>query len=428
MGRFAWPLWCMAVLGPFKLAFTLMSLVSVEREQLSASMTTSICVWSRAIRGTAAVAAAAALAGLLSGCAGMSAFTGNDRTVTGSTRVAASANYNQPMPMQVASNVGGPAPRFLPPANVGPTMNGSSPAILPQASGQGSYNSVSSQDLPALTPSVSGSTKTMSAQPSLQQPPAAPQPVAPSRVAVSTAAGVDKGFRHTIQSGESLYSIARQYGVTTDSIVLANDLPSPDRIVVGQRIIIPGREGQMTEVASTSPVIPARKPEIESARTASIAPAARPSVEQASAPQRQEVAAIPAAAPAMPQPVKPAAADGKFRWPVSGSILTDFSASRTGINIAVQEGTAVRAAESGEVIYVGDAVEGYGNLILIKHQNGYVSAYAHLKVATVNKGDFVNRGDAIGTAGMTGAVNRPQLHFELRKGATPVDPMPMLAS
>ena len=80
------------------------------------------------------------------------------------------------------------------------------------------------------------------------------------------------------------------------------------------------------------------------------------------------------------------------------------------------------------MIYVGSGVEGYGNLILVRHPNGYVSAYAHLKDAKVQKGDTVNRGDQIGTAGMTGSVSRPQLHFELRKGATPVDPLPLLAS
>jgi murein DD-endopeptidase MepM/ murein hydrolase activator NlpD len=94
----------------------------------------------------------------------------------------------------------------------------------------------------------------------------------------------------------------------------------------------------------------------------------------------------------------------------------------------VPEGSSVRAAEAGEVIYVGSAVEGFGNLILIKHANGYVSAYAHLKDINVAKGTQVNRGDSIGTVGMTGAVNRPQLHFELRKGATPVDPTPLLSS
>jgi murein DD-endopeptidase MepM/ murein hydrolase activator NlpD len=79
------------------------------------------------------------------------------------------------------------------------------------------------------------------------------------------------------------------------------------------------------------------------------------------------------------------------------------------------------------VIYTGSGVEGYGNLILIRHPNGYVSAYAHLKSIGVNKGDNVTRGDNIGQAGTTGSVSRPQLHFELRKGATPVDPIPLLA-
>jgi murein DD-endopeptidase MepM/ murein hydrolase activator NlpD len=119
----------------------------------------------------------------------------------------------------------------------------------------------------------------------------------------------------------------------------------------------------------------------------------------------------------------------KFRWPISGRVITDFANSKgTGINIEAPEGTAVRAAENGQVIYAGSGVEGYGNLVLIRHPNGYVSAYAHLKDMNVAKGTVVNRGDNIGTAGMTGSVSKPQLHFELRKGATPVDPIPLLAS
>ena len=118
----------------------------------------------------------------------------------------------------------------------------------------------------------------------------------------------------------------------------------------------------------------------------------------------------------------------KFRWPVSGKVTTDFIASKnTGINIDAPAGTSVRAAENGTVIYVGSGVEGYGNLVLIRHTNVYVSAYAHLSSISVNKGDTVNRGDAIGAVGMTGSVSRPQLHFELRMGATPVDPIPLLA-
>lgn len=119
----------------------------------------------------------------------------------------------------------------------------------------------------------------------------------------------------------------------------------------------------------------------------------------------------------------------KFRWPVSGRVLVDFAASKgTGINIEASEGAPVKAAENGTVIYVGSGVEGYGNLILIRHPNGYVSAYAHLGAMNVAKGTNVSRGDTIGSAGMTGSVSKPQLHFELRKGATPVDPVPLLAS
>ena len=133
------------------------------------------------------------------------------------------------------------------------------------------------------------------------------------------------------------------------------------------------------------------------------------------------------AKPALVEPVMSGA--DKFRWPISGKVITDFIASKgTGINIEAPEGASVRAAENGQVIYVGSGVEGYGNLILIRHPNGYVSAYAHLKDMNVAKGTVVNRGDNIGTAGKTGSVSKSQLHFELRKGATPVDPLPLLAS
>jgi murein DD-endopeptidase MepM/ murein hydrolase activator NlpD len=118
----------------------------------------------------------------------------------------------------------------------------------------------------------------------------------------------------------------------------------------------------------------------------------------------------------------------KFRWPVTGKVVTSFASSNdTGINISAPAGTPVKAVENGTVIYVGSGVEGYGNLVLIRHANGYVSAYANLKDASVAKGKVVGRGDIIGSVGATGSVSSPQLHFELRKGATPVDPVPLLA-
>ena len=154
-----------------------------------------------------------------------------------------------------------------------------------------------------------------------------------------------------------------------------------------------------------------------------------PVAQAPTAPPVQQTASI-APPPAAKIPLQEPAMSGadKFRWPVSGKVIVDFTASKgTGINIAAPAGTPIRAAENGTVIYVGSGVEGYGNLVLIRHANGYVSAYANLKDIGVAKGASVNRGDSIGTAGMTGAVTSPQLHFELRKGATPVDPVPLLA-
>ena len=254
------------------------------------------------------------------------------------------------------------------------------------------------------------------------------------------AAADSNGYTHTIANGESLHTIARRYDVTVQAIVTANGLSSPDKIVVGQRITIPGRgdlnsAAPATQVASAAPVATALP---DSRPTNLAAPTTAPAQANLAAPTP---AAAPVAAPAQAAPVQtaaisPAAAaepamsgSDKFRWPVSGRVITDFAASRgTGINIDVPEGSSVKAAENGTVIYVGSGVEGYGNLILIRHPNGYVSAYAHLKNMAVDKGAVVNRGDSIGTVGQTGSVSRPQLHFELRKGATPVDPMPLLAS
>src|SRR5690606_29759038 len=137
--------------------------------------------------------------------------------------------------------------------------------------------------------------------------------------------------------------------------------------------------------------------------TPSGTPATQPApVAQTPTPEPTAPTQVANAQPQQPTPAPTASATSdKFRWPLSGRVITDFAASRgTGINIEAPEGTSVRAAENGEVIYVGNAVEGYGNLVLIKHDNGFVSAYAHLNTIGVVKGDGVSRGDAIGTVGM----------------------------
>ncbi|KZL19128.1 Murein hydrolase activator NlpD precursor [Pseudovibrio axinellae] len=117
-----------------------------------------------------------------------------------------------------------------------------------------------------------------------------------------------------------------------------------------------------------------------------------------------------------------------FRWPVRGRIISDFGVKpggsrNDGINLAVPSGTGIKAAEDGTIVYAGNELKGFGNLVLIRHDNGWVSAYAHNKELKVRRGDVVRRGQTIAMAGATGSVTQPQLHFELRKANKPVDPM-----
>jgi murein DD-endopeptidase MepM/ murein hydrolase activator NlpD len=122
-----------------------------------------------------------------------------------------------------------------------------------------------------------------------------------------------------------------------------------------------------------------------------------------------------------------------FVWPVNGRVLSDFGANANGgkndgINIAVAWGTPVRASAAGTVTYAGSELKGYGNLVLVKHSGGYTTAYAHAERLVVAKGDFVARGQVIGYAGQTGDVSSPQVHFEIRSAATPVNPRAYLSS
>lgn len=126
-----------------------------------------------------------------------------------------------------------------------------------------------------------------------------------------------------------------------------------------------------------------------------------------------------------PEAVPVAVLSGRtdFCWPARGRIIQKFAQGGDGINIALREGTQVKAAEEGEVAFAGGQLTGYGKMILIRHPNGYVTAYAHNSELKVAKGDKVTRGQTIALSGQTGNVGSPQLHFELRHGASAVDPM-----
>jgi murein DD-endopeptidase MepM/ murein hydrolase activator NlpD len=126
------------------------------------------------------------------------------------------------------------------------------------------------------------------------------------------------------------------------------------------------------------------------------------------------------------------ASDRPFEWPVEGKIVSTFGSRgdggrNDGINIAAEPGTPIHAAAAGTVTYAA-RLKGYGNLVLIRHENGYITAYAHAQSLLVAPGDRVDRGDVIGLSGKTGDVASPQLHFEIREGTKPVDPRPLMLS
>lgn len=403
-----------------------------------------------ALKSTVAITAIVVGSIALTGCTTLGSRAFGDPTTTGSIGSTGASNLSQPMPPSLNSApTRVAASRFIPPANVnGGGMGGfSQPAFnqpMPIAPlNQQPLSSVSSENLPALTPSSSlGTQQAMPAPQTIAPVTVGPQTAAlaplPQTAAPNLAVVPSNAYVHVIESGESLYTIARRYDVTAQAIVSANGLASPDKIFVGQKVVIPGRadllaaKGKPIADAATQAPLPLPNTAQQVTTTAAITdpnllkPKSDATPESKAPVQVASVQTKPNPAP-MQEPQMSGA--DKFRWPVSGKVITSFSASKgTGINIETPEGTAIRAAENGTVIYVGSGVEGYGNLILIRHANGYVSAYAHLKSMSVAKGAVVNRGDNIGAAGMTGSVSKPQLHFELRKGATPVDPVPLLAS
>jgi murein DD-endopeptidase MepM/ murein hydrolase activator NlpD len=257
---------------------------------------------------------------------------------------------------------------------------------------------------------------------------------------------------YVVQAGDTLFGIARQNGTTVAKLVEANGLASPEAIRVGQTLRIDG--GGATQVAALgAPEQPLGQLRVASDGTPLPATTAAPAIKLPAPADVAAGAQVAMTVPAMPsipvasasgatqasataaidEAVAEASSDGKsFRWPVRGRIISGFGTKpngekNDGINLAVPEGTSVKAVEAGTVIYAGNELEGYGNLILVRHADGWVSAYAHNKEILVKRGDQVRRGQTVSYAGMTGSVTSPQVHFELRKGAKPVNPLDYLA-
>jgi len=322
------------------------------------------------------------------------------------------------------------------------TVDYSTTSSIPPQVGyqQGGYNAPAPQRTAAYTPSQTryyGSQST-------------PAPAAPS-------ASYASGPRVTVQQGDTLSSLSQRYGVPIGTIQAANNLADA-RLRPGQVLVMPGANmAGATRTESNTPVAPVTPP-------APVAPAPAPTTQTANVPAAPAMAAMPAtrkvstttiSAPAdgaAPQSAPTASAasgtsvtsngqlptpeplsGNSFRWPVKGRIISGFGTKpdgghNDGVNIAVPQGTPVKAAENGVVAYSGSELKGYGNLVLVRHANNWVSAYANNEQLLVKRGDKVSRGQVIAKAGTSGSVTEPQVHFELRKGSRPVDPTQYMSS
>ena len=280
---------------------------------------------------------------------------------------------------------------------------------------------------------------------------------------------------HVVQSGETLFSIAWRYQLDVRELVLWNDLANPDLILVGQRLFLtpggltgaeavspdpgpatpsassgrsdtaqaesrsPGPAQSPEEAASTasagsaagSPASPgtpregAAGPVATPGPTSAPAPVPAGSTGAAAANSERAMASRPPPAPPAPPPSLAVLPAPTWQWPVRGRVVSPYGAAQgtgSGIGISGQLGADIRASADGQVVYAGDGLAAYGNLIIIKHNDTFLSAYGHNDVLVVGEGDQVEQGDVIARMGM-GPERQPQVHFEIRRNGTPVDPL-----
>jgi murein DD-endopeptidase MepM/ murein hydrolase activator NlpD len=286
------------------------------------------------------------------------------------------------------------------------------------------------------------------AAPSLKPPKAAYVPLAPqSSLAKVRAAGHSAAEEtYKVEQGDTPRIIAQKTGVSKKALIERNNL-APTRLKIGQVLYLP-KDGKAPAerppvAANESKPAPSARaqgpaPDVHVVKTTAI-PAPRQVADKSqSGAKTQSTPAVasssevtggqnPRVASVQQLPAPEPMSGNSFRWPVQGRIISEFGTKadgghNDGIDVAVPLGTSVKAAENGVVAYAGDELKGYGNLVLIRHANNWVSAYAHNDEILVKRGDQVRRGQVIAKAGRTGQVSQPQLHFELRKGARPVDP------
>ncbi len=237
---------------------------------------------------------------------------------------------------------------------------------------------------------------------------------APFHLSVGQRIVLPRNPEHEVVKGDTLSGIAVRYDANMHVLARLNGLKPPYTIYTSQRLRLPGRGGvaMVADASKSTPKLIAKPPAWATKKT-KMSPKPTPVTSRT----------------VVSEPIpKPPPVSGKgFRWPVSGRVVSDYGAKpkgfhNDGINIAAPRGMGIKAAQNGVVVYAGNELRGFGNLLLIKHSGGWVTAYAHADSLLVKRGDRVLKGQRVATVGTTGSVTKPQLHFEIRKGRQARDP------
>lgn len=319
---------------------------------------------------------------LLASCgSSVSHWSSTDKTASGRPKIAIFAP-NTPRPFPIPRRKPGAS---YPPASVAAAVPASRPVAAPATRSSG-YTKVrvrKGDTVYAIARRHGTSPKAIITANSLRRP---------YRLRVGQRIRVPAARSHVVAKGDTGYSISRRYGVDLTAMMRMNRIGRPYRLRVGQIVKLPRQ--------TRAPIVVARNSSKPSARTNK---------------SRKPVAPLP-----------PRSGAG-FAWPAHGKVISAYGSKagglhNDGINIRLESGAPVRASDAGTVVYTGNELKGFGNLVLIRHTGGWVSAYGHNQTVLVDRGDQVHRGQTISRAGATGNVGEPQLHFELRKGSRAVDP------
>lgn len=225
---------------------------------------------------------------------------------------------------------------------------------------------------------------------------------------------------YQVQPGDSLAKIAARHGVSVEALKKANGLAGAS-IRVGQTLTIPAADKSATDRTMTASLPEPKKAAEQAAKSAEAYAPVEKTQTVAEVEQKTEVTG------AAPE----STGIGKYRWPVRGAIIAGYGANvegsrNDGIDISVPEGTPIKAAENGVVIYSGSSLKELGNAVLVRHDDGTVTVYGHASNLNVQRGQKVQRGQTLASSGMSGSASRPKVHFEVRKNATAVNPMTYL--